>query len=251
MTQAHTDTRPAFYRFAQDRLGPWVRKYARLNIIGEENLPDPGHGALLACNHSGSFWWDASCLVSGLKDRHIHFIAHHWDAKVKILRAPLDAMQCDFLDERIDDITESSPIVSHLRQGKLMCLYPEESYHSFKQRYTLFRFSGHVIRYAELADVPIIPVAIIGAEEAAPTVFGFKKKGVPLHFPIHPPLILPFKITIEIGQPCTFSELTVDAQGDTYQYGADLLRLKLHNLINQYRDCKLSEQRYIDHSGWQ
>jgi len=61
----------AFYRFIQRNLSPVVKRYSRLEIVGLENLPADGEGALLACNHSGSIWWDALCLIAGLGDRPV------------------------------------------------------------------------------------------------------------------------------------------------------------------------------------
>lgn len=249
MPTEQQDTRPGFYRFAQDSLGPWVRRYSSLKVVGMENLPEPGQGAILACNHSGSFWWDALCLIAGLSDRHAHFIAHHWDAKVSMLKRILDMLECDFLDEHVDDICADSCIVQKLQAGNMMCLYPEESYHSFKQRYTLFKFSDHAVRYAELSGAPIIPVAIIGAEEAAPTLFGPKRPNVPLHFPLHPPLILPFQITIEFGTPQYFNATNNTAEAQR-EISSTQLRAQLHQIICKYRDCKLSDERYIERKSW-
>ncbi|PCJ41662.1 MAG: hypothetical protein COA99_08725 [Moraxellaceae bacterium] len=250
------ETQSVLYRFVQRNLSPFVRKYSRLEVVGLENLVSEGQGALLACNHSGSFWWDALCLIAGLDDRQVHFVAHHWDAKISVMRGLLENLECGFLDEHTGDICEDSSVVSAAKSGKLMCIYPEESYHTFRDRYTLFKFSPHVAKYADVAQVPIIPITIIGAEEAAATFFGPKLKSVPLHIPLHPPLILPFKITIDIGKPCSYEELISDAANITanreenYALAADQLRMKMYQTMSQYRRCKLSEEQYIDRAAW-
>lgn len=235
------------YRRLSRLLGPLVRGYARLEVRGLARLPPPGYGALLACNHSGSLWWDAFCLVAGIPDRQIHFIAHYWDASIKPVRWLLHRLDSYFLDRSLAEIDAASEIVGALRTGKLMCVYPEESYHCFRDRYTLFAFAPHALKYAELAGVPILPVAVIGVEEAAPTLFGIKLRGVPLHIPLHPPLILPFKVTIEIGPARHFEELA--PHGD-YHRGAMELRAQLHAMIKPYRRCRLSDLRYLEQRSW-
>ncbi|MDX1692881.1 MAG: 1-acyl-sn-glycerol-3-phosphate acyltransferase [Ketobacteraceae bacterium] len=240
-----------FYAFAQTFVAPVVRGYSRLEVCGASNLPEPGRGALLACNHSGSLWWDALCLISALPDRQLQFIAHHWDAKVPAIKAMLDLVDCSFLDACEHDIDEQCEVVERLRAGEQMCIYPEESYHSFRHRYTLFQFSPHVIRYARAADVPVIPVGIVGVEEAAPTLFGFKKAEVPLHIPLHPPVILPVKVTIEIGEPVSVASLA-GTQGDDADVDemANRLRQRVATLINRHRPCHVSDEKYIHRQSW-
>ena len=245
----------ALYRFVQRNISPFVRKYSRLEVVGLENLPADGEGALLACNHSGSFWWDALCLISGVGDRPVNFVAHHWDAKIGVMRNVLEGMDCGFLDEHVCDICEDCSVVTGARAGKLMCVFPEESYHSFRHRYTLFKFSPHVTKYADIAQVPIIPITIIGAEEAAATFFGPKFKSVPLHVPLHPPLILPFKVTVQIGKACRYDELLPagseqKTEDERYDLAAEQLRQNMYDTMSQYRTCKLSDETYIERESW-
>ncbi|MBV1920574.1 MAG: 1-acyl-sn-glycerol-3-phosphate acyltransferase [Pseudomonadales bacterium] len=244
------------YSFVQRNITPVVKMYSRLEVVGLENIPTEGKGALLACNHSGSVWWDALCLIAGLGDRPVNFVAHHWDAKLRFMRLFLENFGCGFLDEHVCDICESGSVVKGVQSGKLMCIYPEESYHSFRHRYTLFKFSAHVVKYADLAKVPIIPITIIGAEEAAATFFGPKLKKVPLHIPLHPPIILPFKVTIDIGKPCFYEELlpsdteTLMGKDECYTQAAEQLRKHMFSTMSQYRTCRLSDEKYIDRHAW-
>ncbi|ARU55133.1 hypothetical protein OLMES_1047 [Oleiphilus messinensis] len=234
------------YRKMVSMCSPVVRKYSRLNIVGLEQVPAHS-GALLACNHSGGLWWDALCLLSSLPERQIHFIAHHWDAKVPLMKQALDLLDCQFMEANVMAITAADNICIGLKQGQLHCIYPEESYHTFRDRYTLFKFSGHGVRYAELANVPIIPCAVIGAEEAAPILFGPKLPNVPLHIPLHLPLILPFKVTVVFGQPVSAQQLLED-HGD-YSVAAHTLREHVFDLITPYRSCKKDRAAYIRKSS--
>lgn len=255
MTESFTSVpgSPDFYSKFVSTIAPGVKRYSRLQVKGLEHLPPQGEGFILAGNHAGSHWWDAFCLATAIEDRHIHFIAHHWDAKIKMLRDFQARMGGYPLDEHLADIHQDSPICQALTSGKLLCIYPEESYHSFRDRYTLFRFAPQVVKYAQLAQVPIIPVVAIGVEEAAPVYAGIKFAKVPIHVPLHPVLIFPFQVTIEFGPPVYASELADNGPLKTeqdYLNAAQTLRLRLHSIINQYRECKLDDTAYIDAQKW-
>ena len=236
------------------KVAPVVRQYSSLTVLGVEHFGNLKGGAILACNHSGGLWWDALCLLAGVdevKDESeppLSFIAHHWDAKISALRALLKAADCYFLDENAAHISETSEVCQGLAAGKRLCLFPEESYHSYRDRYTLFQFSPHVIAYARAANVPIIPTAVIGVEEAAPVYGGPKVSDVPLHIPIHPPFIFPKPVTIEFGAPVMAGSL-LKGHGDDSK-AAELLQGVLANLIGQYRDVKVSNRPYIAERRW-
>ena len=253
----------ALHQFLKKNIAPSVKRYSRLEVVGLENLPAAGQGAMLACNHSGGLWWDAACLYAALDHRVVSFVAHHWDAKVGLMRNVLEKLDCSFLDESLSDISEQGSVVTGAKSGKLMCLYPEESYHTFRHRYTLFNFSPHIIKYAKIAQVPIIPVSIIGVEEAAPTLFGPKFNKVPLHVPFHFPLILPVKVTVEFGKPCLYDELIPKlpeglsavpsielTDEESFAMAARKLRQLMHDTISKYKKCRLSDEKYIDREGW-
>lgn len=249
----HPSPTPTFYSKFVSTIAPGVKRYSRLQVKGLEHLPSKDTGFILAGNHAGSNWWDAFCLASAIEDRHIHFIAHHWDAKIKMLQKFQERMGGYPLDEHLSDINEDSPICQALNSGKMLCIYPEESYHSFRDRYTLFRFAPQVVKYAQLANVPIIPVAAIGVEEAAPVFAGIKLAKVPIHFPLHPIVILPFQVTIEFGPPVYASDLADNGFLRTeqdYSNAAQQLRLRLNSIVNQYRDCKLDDTAYIEVNKW-
>ena len=184
-------------------------------------------------------------------------MAHHWDASVAPIRVFLQKAGASFLTEDVTAIGADDPVVARLKGGEAMLIYPEESYHTFRNRYTVFRFSPHVARYAELSGVPIVPLAVIGAEEAAACLMGYKRPGVPLHFSLPLPPILPIKITLQFGAPVRYGEL-VDAapQGlagpRLWQFAADQLQERMLALMMPHRprQARLSNQRYIDHRGW-
>lgn len=106
-----------------------------------------------------------------------------------------------------------------LQHNQSVMVFPEGVRGSgklFKERYQLQRFGTGFMRLALEAGAPIVPVAIIGAEESYPGLFNFKWLAKLLrapYFPITPffPLLgplgalpLPTKVTIRIGDPIYF-----------------------------------------------
>jgi 1-acyl-sn-glycerol-3-phosphate acyltransferase len=82
----------------------------------------------------------------------------------------------------------------------------------FNERYKLLRFGHGFMRIAMKANAPIIPVALIGAEEQAPSIANFKPiakllglPALPLILPQIIPLPLPVKYRIYIGKPMHFT----------------------------------------------
>jgi 1-acyl-sn-glycerol-3-phosphate acyltransferase len=117
-----------------------------------------------------------------------------------------------------------------LRRGEIVGVFPE----GFKgvgkgwsERYKLQRFGrGGFIEVALRANVPIIPVAIVGAEETFPMIGDAKLLAKALGFPYFPitptfPLFgplgmlpLPSKWIIEFGEPISVEEYPEDAAED-------------------------------------
>jgi 1-acyl-sn-glycerol-3-phosphate acyltransferase len=104
-----------------------------------------------------------------------------------------------------------------LEQGELLAVFPEGLKgvgKMYRERYRLSRFGrGGFARLARAARVPMIPVAIVGAEEIHPIVGKLTTLSAPLGLPYIPitptfpwlgPLGLlpvPTKWTIQIGAP--------------------------------------------------
>ena len=244
------------YTRVRNLLGPLVNLYARVQLERHSPWPEDGRGVILASNHAGHLWWDSLCLAAAFPDIQIRFIAHHWDAKIGPIKKLLDQLDVLYLDAQLENISPDNAVVNALKSGAVTCLYPEESYHTFWRRYTVHRLSPHILKYAQLARVPIVPTAMIGVEEAAPCLLGYKPSGVPLHIPVLPPLILPMKVTILLGEPTSFEALTgmdpeQEATTEILQRGADKLQLQMAALIRKHRPrARTSQLRYIDHQGW-
>lgn len=190
---------------------PLAEKWFRLEVRGVENIPEDG-GALLVANHSGTVPIDG--LVTG------YAVKKYAGRNLR----PLGA-----------DLVFSLPVVGQvarkvgatlacqedaerlLTSGELAGVWPEGFKgigKPFAERYKLQRFGrGGFVSAAMRAQVPIVPVSIVGAEEIYPLVGNVpslaRLLGLP-YLPITPffPLLgplgmipLPSKWIIEFGEP--------------------------------------------------
>jgi len=194
-------------------------RWFRVEVHGAENLP-LGGGGLVVCNHSGTIPLDGLMTMVAVHD------SHPKQRHLRLLGADL-VFQLPFVGSfaRKAGLTLAChPDAERmLRGGELVGVFPEGFKgvgKPFGARYKLQRFGrGGFISAALRTGVPIIPCAIIGAEETYPKLGDIKPLarllGLP-YFPVTPlfPLLgplgavpLPTKWHIEFGEPvCTEAE---------------------------------------------
>lgn len=192
---------------------PIYDSYFRVETRGLENVPDEG-GALVVANHSGTVAFDAVMTQLALLDHHP---AHR---HLRTLGADL-VFSMPFVGEfarKGGHTLACAPDAERLlAAGELVGVWPE-GYKGigkpYSERYKLQRFGrGGFVAAAITTGTPIIPCAIVGAEETYPIIGNVKPLarlfGVP-YFPITPffpwlgPLgmvPLPSKWIIEFGEP--------------------------------------------------
>jgi 1-acyl-sn-glycerol-3-phosphate acyltransferase len=194
-------------------LRPLYKRWFRVEMRGLENVPDDG-SALVVGNHSGTLPLDALMLSLGLLDhhpahRHLRLLAADLVFATPFL-APLarkagSTLACNADAERM------------LTSGELVGVFPEGFKgigKPFRERYVLQRFGrGGFVSAALRTGAPIIPVAIIGAEEIYPMIgnarsiaraLGLPYVPITPFFPALGPLglvPLPSKWIIEFGEP--------------------------------------------------
>lgn len=199
-------------------------KYFRVEATGLENVPRSGSGLIVA-NHSGVLPYDASMLKIAIYNEHetqreLRFLVDDFVFHFPFLGTFMNRIggvrACPENAERL------------LKHGELVSVFPEGIKgiaKKFSERYHLQRFGrGGVIKLALKTKAPIIPTAIVGAEEIHPLIYKSSVLARPLGFPFIPvtptfPILgplglipLPTKWTIHFGSPIDFSQ---------HQEGAD------------------------------
>ncbi|MFY1634399.1 lysophospholipid acyltransferase family protein [Solwaraspora sp. WMMB335] len=165
------------------------REWFRTEIFGVEHLPPKGAG-LVVGNHSGTVALDAMVLTAILYDEH----PEH--RRLRLLAADF-VFRLPFLSEltrKFGGTVACNPDAERLLgAGELVGVFPE----GFKgigkpyaQRYKLQRFGrGGFVAAAIRTGAPIIPVAIVGAEETYPMLADVaplaRLLGLP-YFPVTP-----------------------------------------------------------------
>jgi len=232
---------PAF-RFLHDR-------YWRIEVSGAHHVPAEGP-VLLVANHSGALPFDGAMIVTTvdmLRRRVVRFL---YDRFVEAV-SPLDAFY-----RKVGGVTASRENAQELlRLGEAVLLFPEGISgvaKPFSERYRLRPFSPGFARLAMQFDVPVVPAAVVGAEEIYPLVGRAegvgKALGIP-YLPITPffPLLgllgalpLPTKWFIRFGPPVRLS--AGSAQGDYLQARNDavVVRRRLQGMVTRLKNRRRS-----------
>ena len=232
------------------RAGPlleflWAR-YFRVRLRGMENVPATG-GALVVANHSGGLPYDGAMLIYAFHREHPQ-------------RRPLRTLVANFAFRsswmrsvmcRLGGVRASMDNATNLlARGNLVGVFPEGLRgvgKPYRERYRLAHFGrGGFVRLARTAGVPIIPVAIVGAEEIHPVLAKVTRLAQPLGLPYIPitptfPLLgplgllpVPSKWSIQIGEPMSVPPATPGAQSaaqeDTLEF-AEAVRQRMDRMI--------------------
>jgi 1-acyl-sn-glycerol-3-phosphate acyltransferase len=216
-------------------------KYFRVSLTGMEHVPSTG-SALLLANHSGGLPYDGAMLMHATH-------RHHPAARPLRPLVASFAFQSSWirpLVARIGGVRASMQNALTLcNQGQLVGVFPEGLRgvgKLYRERYRLTHFGrGGFVRLARAANVPIIPVAIVGAEETHPVLAKLTRIAQPLGLPYIPitptfPLLgplgllpVPTKWSISVGEPMQIPP-SVDPKEDTLEI-AEAVRSRLDHMI--------------------
>jgi 1-acyl-sn-glycerol-3-phosphate acyltransferase len=193
-------------------------RYFRVSVEGMSNVHDRGR-CLLVSNRSGLLPWDALMIKAAVEREHHARRRVRWLIEDFVYNQP-------FLGSLVSQLGGVRACQEHaerlLAQEELVCVFPEGIIGAtklYRDRYRLGRFGrGGYIKLVLRTRTPIVPVAVIGAEEAHPVVgrvgVGVKLIGldsVPITptFPALGPLGLipaPTKWTVIFGEPLVFDQ---------------------------------------------
>jgi 1-acyl-sn-glycerol-3-phosphate acyltransferase len=234
-------------------LAGWLyRNWFRVRMRGLEHVPDTG-AALVVANHSGVLPLDMIMVQAGLhyehpRRRNLRLLGADLVYDLPLL-APL---------ARKSGHTLASPEQAHklLAAGELVGVCPEGFKgigKPFSERYRLRRFGrGGFAASAIRAGVPIIPCAIVGAEEIYPMIGNARwlarLLGLP-YFPVTPlfpwfgalgMIPLPSDWIIEFGEPVPAGHYGPAAAGD--QAAVAELAGRVRDIVQRMVDRLVAER---------
>jgi 1-acyl-sn-glycerol-3-phosphate acyltransferase len=205
---------------------PLYRRWFRAEWDGLEKIPRTG-GALLVANHAGAIPSDAPVIMHGVETelgRPVYGLADYLFKSVPVVGT---------MWARTGGVPAHPDNAYRLlrQQRQLVLVFPEGTKGTgklFKDRYQLRRFGrGGFVEIAMRAGVPIVPIAVVGAEESMPILWKSaaiaKATGLP-YFPITanmlafgpllgPFLYFPSKFKLKVLDP-----VTIDVPPDQERY---------------------------------
>jgi len=149
---------------------PVYSRWFRAEWEGLEKIPDGG-GALLIANHAGAIPSDAPVIMHGIEKelgRPVYGLADYFFRTVPVVGT---------LWARAGGVSARPGNAYRLlrEQNQLALVFPEGTKgpsKSYTDRYQLRRFGrGGFVEIAMRAGVPVIPIAVVGSEEAMPVIF--------------------------------------------------------------------------------
>lgn len=150
--------------------GFYYRRWFRVAWEGIEKIPASG-GALIVANHAGAIPADAPMIMQGIEEelgRPVYGLADYWFRTLPVLGT---------LWARAGGVPAHPDNAQRLLHddGQLALVFPEGIKGPSKlarDRYQLRRFGrGGFVETAMRAGVPVVPIAIVGAEESMPVLF--------------------------------------------------------------------------------
>jgi 1-acyl-sn-glycerol-3-phosphate acyltransferase len=237
-----------FFDLVAPVLDFYYRYWFRVEQRGVENVPAEG-GALLVSNHSGALPPDAPMIMQAIRHEHssprpLYMFGEHW-----FKGYPGVGMLANKLGMVGAHPANAQRLLRD--EERLALVFPEGQKGSrklFWQRYRLRRFGrGGFVRTAIRARVPIVPIAIIGAEEAMPIfahVRPLQRLTGLIYFPINHAfphfglaagaMYLPAKFKIHFLEPFDLSDLGPDDADDVslVQSIAEEVRSRIQAQLN-------------------
>jgi 1-acyl-sn-glycerol-3-phosphate acyltransferase len=228
----------------------FYRYWFRAEVEGIENVPAEG-GALLVSNHAGALPPDAAVIARAIREEHprsrpLHITVEHFFKGYPGFSMLIPKLGC----------VPAHPANVHRLlhdEQHLVLVFPEGrkgTEKPFRERYRLRRFGrGGFVQAAMRAEAKLVPVCVVGAEEAMPVfaqVEPLRRLTGLLYFPITPtfpwlgPLgmlaYLPAKFRIRFLEPIDTAALGgADAADDRglVQTTAQEIRARIQDGLNE------------------
>lgn len=184
------------------RLDDLLDRWLKVQVEGHEHIPPTGR-ALLVASHGGALPWDAVVLLAALgraAGRPVRPLVEDPVMTAPFLGTLLTRLGCARASQ--DNAARL------LERDEAVLVFPEGMQglgKLWRQRHKLMRFGrGGFVRLALRTKAPILPVAVVGAEDTSPLLFKIggvmKEKPLP-YIPVTPVVPLPARWRIRVGAP--------------------------------------------------
>jgi 1-acyl-sn-glycerol-3-phosphate acyltransferase len=207
------------------------QRYFRVDVEGIHHVPRAGRTVVVA-NHSGTLPLDGMMLRAAMRHDHPTARDLRWLAEDFVFHLPFAGV---FLN-RIGAVRACPENAERLlEKDSLIAVFPEGVQgikKLFRDRYRLQRFGrGGYIRLCLRTRTPLVPCAIIGAEETNPLIYRFEWLAelfrlpylpVTPTFPLLGPLGLlpaPTRWKLRFGEPISFDSYGPEAADDDLLIG--------------------------------
>jgi 1-acyl-sn-glycerol-3-phosphate acyltransferase len=235
----------------------FYRYWFRCEVEGIENVPSEG-GALLVSNHAGALPPDAAVIAKAIREEHPHPRAVHITVEHFFKGYP----GFSALIPKIGGVPAHPANVQRLLydERQLVLVFPEGrkgTEKTYNHRYRLRRFGrGGFVEAAARGDAQIVPVCVVGAEEAMP-VFAqlrlLRRLTGLLYFPITPTFpwlgpagmlaYLPAKFRLRFLEPIDTRSIVVEPTPDTAQ--VQTFSQEVRARIQENLDQMLEQRRSV------
>jgi 1-acyl-sn-glycerol-3-phosphate acyltransferase len=219
----------------------------RVEVEGIENVPDSG-GAMLVANHGGALPPDGAMIAKAVAEEHPRPRPLHVTTDRSLAGMP----GVGTLLTKLGAVTAHPANVHRLLfdEDQLVLVFPEGrdgTAKALSERYRLRRFGdGGYVEAAMRARAPIVPVAVVGSEEAVPVLARVnllrRLTRLPA-VPVAPPLPLPAKFMIRFLEPVPTDDLgraPWEDRGRVQALSQDIRALIQENLLEM-----LAERRSV------
>lgn len=222
-------------------------KYWKVKAIGVNNIPKTGP-AIIVANHSGTLPYDSTMINMAVWDKHpksryVRFLVEDFVYYFPFLGTFMNRVggvrACQENADRL------------LKQGELIAVFPEGVNgigKLYKDRYKVLRLGrGGFVKLAIKARAPIIPVAVVGAEEIHPILYKSTVLAKPFGIPYLPVtytwphlgllglIPLPSKWYIIFGKPIDLSKYPAESIDNSMLIHklSEMVRKKIQGMIDE------------------
>jgi 1-acyl-sn-glycerol-3-phosphate acyltransferase len=231
---------PRVARYAVVAARALYRQYFRTEVFGLENVP--AGRVMLISNHSGQLPLDglaigAAMLLDAPRPRFVRSMVEKWTATLPFIAELFP--RCG----QIVGVPENC--IRLLESDEAVLVFPEGARgisKTFDKRYQLSEFGLGFMRMALAAKAPIVPVAVIGAEEQYISIANLERLGRVLGMPalpVMPQLLvpggflpLPTKYRVHFGAPLSF-EGDPDDEDAAIEANVAVVKSTIQSMINR------------------